>query len=200
MLNQLATTGSTRLLADHFRLDIQFIVSQLGSAHTKALSHLLSYLHGSITMCLTLGGRSPVLPECYVDASYIEVVGYCLRLNSISKMIYSRSIRDSSVSMSSADAEIRTLKEAAQDVIWFRLFLEELGFPQSSATPIYEDNAAVIKSQPRTRHLNKIRKKSLVVRSALIRSWGQRTWLTYSPRPYSKPHLSNTERPYSALV
>jgi hypothetical protein len=176
MPNLLGITGSTRWLADHTRPDIQYIVSQLGSAasnpgpaHTKAATHLLSYLHGSSHLGLTLGGRSPVLLECFVDASYIEAggshsqLGYCLRLNSMSGMVYSRSIRDNSVSLSSAEAELRALKEATQDVIWFRLFLEELGFPQPTATPIYEDNAAVIqlvnsvKSQPRTRHLNKIR-------------------------------------------
>ena len=65
--------------------------------------------------------------------------------------------------MSSADAELRALKEATMEAIWFQLFLEELGFPQTEPTLIWEDNSAVImqvkslKAQPRTRHLNKIR-------------------------------------------
>ena len=65
--------------------------------------------------------------------------------------------------MSSAEAELRALKEATMEAIWFRLLLEELGFPQTEPTLIRENNSAVItlvetlKAQPRTRHLNKIR-------------------------------------------
>ena len=53
--------------------------------------------------------------ETYVDASYIEEyevrsqIGYCLRLNQLSRMIYSWSIRDISVFMFSAEAEVRAL-------------------------------------------------------------------------------------------
>ena len=49
------------------------------------------------------------------------------------------------------------------EIIWFRLLLSELHFPQDSPTVAYEDNSAVItlvesvKTHPRTRHLNKIR-------------------------------------------
>ena len=63
--------------------------------------------------------------------------------------------------MSSAEAELRALKEATMEAIWFRLFLEKLGFHQTEPTFIWEDNSAVItlvealKAQPRTRHLNR---------------------------------------------
>ena len=88
---------------------------------------------------------------------------YCLRLKSFSGMIYSRSIRDIAVSLSSAEAELRALKELTMDIIWFRLLLSELLFPQPAPTIVYEYNSAVItlvesvKTHPRTRHLNKIR-------------------------------------------
>ena len=104
-----------------------------------------------------------------MDASYIEEgdsrsqLGYCLRLNPSSGMVYSRSIRDTAVSLSSAEAELRAHKELTLDIIWFRLLLSELPFPQLEPTIANEDNSAVItlvesvKTHPRTRHFNKIR-------------------------------------------
>ena len=109
--------------------------SNPGPLHTKAATHLLQYLHGIRLLGLIIGVRSPILLEIYVDASYIEEgearsqIGYCLRLNQLSGMVYLRSIRDILVSMSLAEAELRALKEATMEAIWFRLFLEELGFP-----------------------------------------------------------------------
>jgi hypothetical protein len=77
-------------------------------------------------------------------------------------MAVSRSIKCKKVSLSSAEAELHALVEAAKEVIWFRAFLEELGYKQEGATPVYEDNSAVIdwmgsfKAQARTKHLNKL--------------------------------------------
>ena len=168
-------TGSARWLADHTRSDSQFIVSQLGSAaanpgpgHTKAAQYLVSYYNTTRDLTLSLGGRHPVLLHSFVDASYIEEgesrsqLGYCLRLNPSSGMIYSRSIRDTAVSLSSAEAELCALKELTMDIIWFRLLLFEPHFPQDSPTVAYEETVAVItlvesvKTHPRTRYLNKI--------------------------------------------
>ena len=79
-------------------------------------------------------------------------------------MYYSKSKRNSSVSLSSAEAELRALKEATQEIIWARFYLEELGYPQGEATTVLEDNQAVfdlmktLQAKSRTRHLNKIRK------------------------------------------
>ena len=63
-------------------------------------------------------------------------------------MLYSRSIRDSAVSLSSAEAELRALKELTQDIIWFRLLLSELLFPQPTPTIAYEDNSAAYLEAP----------------------------------------------------
>ena len=82
--------------------------SNPGPLHIKATTHLLQYLHGTPLLGLTLGGRSPILLGIYVDASYIEEgearsqIGCCLRLNQLSGMVYSRSIRDLSAFMSTA--------------------------------------------------------------------------------------------------
>jgi hypothetical protein len=169
--------GKIRYAVDHTHPEALFIASQLSSAagdpgdlHWDAANHCMRYLHGAADIGITLGGPLPVKLECWVDASYIESgdaksqLGYCLRLNNKSGMFYSKSMRDSSVSLSSAEAELRALKEAIQEILWARFFLEELGYPQDDHTVIFEDNQAVIdltntlQSKSRTRHLNKIRK------------------------------------------
>lgn len=169
--------GKVRYTVDHAHPEALFIASQLGPAagdpgdlHWQATNHCLRYLHGAADIGITLGGHHPIKLECWVDASYIEAgeaqsqIGYCLRLNSESGMYYSKSKRDSSVSLSSAEAELRALKEATQEIIWARFYLEELGYPQGEATTVLEDNQAVfdlmktLQAKSRTRHLNKIRK------------------------------------------
>jgi Reverse transcriptase (RNA-dependent DNA polymerase) len=168
--------GKIRYAVDHVHPEALFIASQLSSAshepgdeHWKAASHCIRYLKGASTVGLTLGGPSAIEPEIYVDASYIEdgaarsQLGYCMRLNKVAGMIHCRSIRDTSTSLSASEAELRALKEATQEAMWLRYFLQELGFPLAGPTPVHEDNQAVInlittlKTSPRTRHLNKTR-------------------------------------------
>ena len=161
-----SVVGKIRYTVDHVHPEGLFIASQLfsvaadpGIAHWKAANHCLRYLKGP----------SAIEPEIFVDASYIEdgdaksQLGYCVQLNKVAGMIHSKSIRDSSTSLSAAEAELHALKEAAQEALWLRYFLRELGYPALGHIPIHEDNQAVVnliatlKTCPRTRHLNKIR-------------------------------------------
>jgi Reverse transcriptase (RNA-dependent DNA polymerase) len=168
--------GKIRYVVDHTHPEALFIASQLSSAcaapgdkHWDAANHLLRYFKGALHEGLTLGGPEEINPEIYVDASYIEdgaalsQLGYCMRLNKVSGMILSKSIRDKAVSLSASEAELRALKEATQEVMWLRYFMWEINFVLSRAIPIFEDNQAVInlvetlKICSRTRHLNTIK-------------------------------------------
>jgi hypothetical protein len=168
--------GKIRYAVDHVHPEALFIASQLSSAahepgdeHWKAATHFVRYLKGASHVGLTLGGPAAIEPEIYVDASYIEdgaarsQLGYCMRLNKVAGMVHCKSIRDTSTSLSASEAELRALKEATQEAMWLRYFLQELGFPPVGPTPVHEDNQAVInlittlKTSSRTRHLNKIR-------------------------------------------
>ena len=169
-------TGRIRYAVDHVHPEALYIASQLSSAaanpgdeHWKAANYCMRYLKGSADIGITLGGPAELEPEIFVDASYIEdgdarsQLGYCVRLNHVAGMVYSRSTRDTATALSASEAELRALKEAVQEAIWFRHFLRELGFPPAGPTPVHEDNQAVVnliatlKNCPRTRHLNKIR-------------------------------------------
>jgi hypothetical protein len=167
--------GKIRYAVDHTRPESLYVASQLSSAaaspgleHIAASKHLLRYFAGSLTQGLTLGAPGPIVLEAWVDASLVDdgdsrsQLGYCWRLNSTSGMAFSRSMRDRTVSLSSAEAELRALAEVTKDVLWARTFLEELGYRQRAPTPCYEDNSAVIdlcatnKVNARTKHLTKV--------------------------------------------
>ena len=173
--------GKVRYAVDHTRPESLFIASHLSSGasnpgleHVAASKHLLRFFSGSIDEELTLGGPFLVRLEGWVDAGLVEVgdsksqLGYCYRLNTFSGMVFSRSMKDSHVSLSSAEAEVRALKELTTEIIWARDLLEELGYNQSlagtecSATVCFEDNSAAIdmvssvKLNQRTKHLTKV--------------------------------------------
>ena len=46
--------------------------------------------------------------------------------------------------MSSTEAENGAAVEATKDIMWFRLLLEEIGFPQPAPTIMFADNASMI--------------------------------------------------------
>ena len=54
--------------------------------------------------------------------------------------IIAKSKRDSTVSNSSTEAEIKAIDLAIREATWLRGFLSELGFAQDGPTPIYTDN------------------------------------------------------------
>ena len=84
------------------------------------------------------------------DASHIShgdsksQLGFALFLNLSSGTVCARSARDTTVSLSSTDAEIKAVKLALREIIWFRGFLAELGFPQNEPTVLMTDNTAAI--------------------------------------------------------
>jgi hypothetical protein len=169
-----SVAGKVRYAVDHCRPEALYVASQLssvasapGPVHPKVVKRLMRYFLGSASEGLTLGGPEAVVLECYVDASLVEdgdsrsQLGHCWRLNSRSGFCSSKSTRDTHVSLSSAESELRALKNALIDVLWAREFLVELGYAQHGSTKIYEDNQAVIdlmgtlRVNARTKHLTK---------------------------------------------
>jgi hypothetical protein len=54
--------------------------------------------------------------------------------------ICARTLKSTTVSHSSTEAEIKALDEAVRQSVWLRGFLLEIGFPQLKPTVIYVDN------------------------------------------------------------
>jgi hypothetical protein len=145
------------------RPDIAFAVNRLATrSHCaterdfKALLRIVSYLYGTRDLGLKLKKSSPLNRaaaarlSCYVDASYAthpdskSHTGYCFSLGDTLAMFYSRTFKQSNVTLSSTEAENAAAVEAAKEVIWFRDLLGELGFPQLEPTLMFADNASMI--------------------------------------------------------
>jgi hypothetical protein len=152
-------TGQNRYLADHVRPDILVASSLIGShardphdVHIRGAARMKRFLRGTQTQGLVLGGSSPIIHLFGMcDGSYIPYddskgqMGFAIFLNLESGTIQARSHRDTTVSHSSFEIEIKALDELIRALTWIRGFLAELGYSQTGIpTPIYIDNEAAL--------------------------------------------------------
>ncbi|CAI7922652.1 unnamed protein product [Closterium sp. NIES-54] len=98
---------------------------------------------------LVLRGRQSVILTGHCDSSYADdaethksTQGYCFSLGS--RAVSWRSTRSSSVSTSTAEAEIYVGAMAAQELRWLTFLLTDLGERPSSAPTLFTDNKASI--------------------------------------------------------
>ena len=148
-------TGNLRFLADRTLPNILSACSILSShshnpapQHIAGGEHILKYLNTHQNDHITLGGDSHINLFGYADAAHVmphdskSQLGYCFYLNETSGAVVAKSKRDTTISHSSTEAEIKALDLAIREATWFRGFLYELGYPQTQPTIIYTDNKA----------------------------------------------------------
>ncbi|CAI7817140.1 unnamed protein product [Closterium sp. NIES-53] len=117
--------------------------------HWTAAVRLTKYLATTSCVELVLGGTQPVVLTGHYDSSYADdaeslrsTQGYCFSLGS--GAVSWRSTRSSSVSTSTAEAEIYARAMAAQELQWLTFLLTDLGERPSSAPTLFTDNKATI--------------------------------------------------------
>jgi len=93
----------------------------------------------------------PVVPTCYVDASYLSHMdgkshsGYIIGFGDIPKSyFYSKSAKQKLVATSSTHAEIRALYELTLKLIYITSIFQEIGREVRTPIIIHEDNQPVI--------------------------------------------------------
>ncbi|XP_068649615.1 uncharacterized mitochondrial protein AtMg00810-like [Aristolochia californica] len=129
------------------------VVSQFVSAprttHWTVVIRILLYLRGTVHHDLLLSSTSDLVLTSYSDADWAgdptdrkSTTGYCIILGN--SLVAWKSKKQSVVSRTSAEAEYQAMATIAAELIWFRRLLEELGFPQLSATPMFCDNQSAI--------------------------------------------------------
>ena len=125
--------------------------------HLEAAKRLFRYLKQTIDLHLEYSPRTvPGFAVAenqlwgYVDSDWAgcpddrrSTSGYVLMLNGAA--ISWRSKRQSVHALSSAEAEFIAASSVVQEVIFLRRLLAELGFPQTSFTPIFADNETCIR-------------------------------------------------------
>ncbi|CAI7903520.1 unnamed protein product [Closterium sp. NIES-54] len=117
--------------------------------HWKAAVRMAKYLATTSGVGLVLKGRQDVVITGHCDSSYADdaethrsTQGYSFSLGS--GAVSWRSTRSSSVSTSTAEAEIYAGAMAAQELRWLTFLLTDLGERPSSAPTLFTDNKATI--------------------------------------------------------
>ena len=151
--------GSLRYLADRTKPSLLLALSLLQSGATNptqlqidGVKHVLRYLTGRIHDGITFarGSDEDNLVELFgmSDASYIPghdsrgQLAFALFLNLNSGAVEAKSVKDSTVSTSACDIELKGMYLCLLAIIWTRGFMTELGFPPRGATVLWSDSSS----------------------------------------------------------
>ncbi|KAE8905659.1 hypothetical protein PF005_g6121 [Phytophthora fragariae] len=150
--------GSLLYVANATRPDISAVLSSLlqyldcpREMHWRAALRVLHYLKGTVSrgirFCCESGDRTGI--HAYADANWSgdkqtrrSTSGVLLLLGD-GPVVY-KSKRQSTVALSSAEAEYMALSLAAQEVLWLRYLLVEMGFKAEGPTTLQLDNKSAI--------------------------------------------------------
>jgi len=157
-----AMVGSLLYLACWTRPDIAYAVSELSrfvsrpsKSHQTAVKHVLRYLKGTQNLGIRYSKQDGHSTQTnllwgYVDSDWAgcpdtrkSTTGYTLMLNGAA--VAWKSKRQTVVALSTAEAEFIAASSLIQEIIYIRCLLDNLGYPQTHPTKIYEDNATCIK-------------------------------------------------------
>ena len=148
--------GSLLYLSGGTRPDITFSVSNLAKFSAKpskhhwiAIKRVMRYLKGTIDFGILYTKQKSQNFVAYSDADWAgdlddrkSTSGYLFQI--CGGAVSWRSKKQSSVALSTAEAEYIALASTAQEAVWLRQLTTELGSGSTEATTIYEDNQAAI--------------------------------------------------------
>jgi len=145
------------------RPDISYAVNRLATRSTRstvkdfeALQQVVAYLRTTKDLELIYNSTSTRQSKtvagllAWSDAAYLTHTdskshsGICFSLGDGSGVFHARSNKQTIVTLSSTEAETHAAVEATKDISYFRAILDELGFTQMEATPLYVDNKSLI--------------------------------------------------------
>jgi hypothetical protein len=148
--------GSVMFLAIGTRPDLSYTISYLSRAlqqptvgHWIAAKHMLRYLSGSknVGLIYTKNKKFPDI-QIYADADWANhddrrsISGVVSTTGGTAISWISK--RQSTVALSTTEAEYQALAEAAKEALWIRNFLNELNHPVTEPTVIWNDNTGAI--------------------------------------------------------
>jgi hypothetical protein len=149
--------GGCMYLAKSTRPDILFATSSLSrhsshptTGHLEDAYRILHYLAGTPTQGLTLHSENGIKLYATCDATHAtttdlhSIYGISIHIGQSSASILSISKKIALLTTSSTEAEYCAASEAAKEILWFRQFLADLGFPQEEATQLFNDNKSAI--------------------------------------------------------
>ena len=153
-----AMLGSRPDLAAAISILSQFL-EKPKACHVDLLVHVLQYRKVNPNLGITYDSKSEIVLEGYVDGGDLKFKsrsGFGFKF--VGGLISWYSGKQSITAQSSAEAEYYAAVTAANEAVWFRQLLEDLGQPQKTIT-LYEDNQACIsltknpEDHKRTKHI-----------------------------------------------
>uniref|UniRef100_A0A1S4BN74 Uncharacterized mitochondrial protein AtMg00810-like n=1 Tax=Nicotiana tabacum TaxID=4097 RepID=A0A1S4BN74_TOBAC len=138
------------------RPDLSFAVQHLSQfmqkpcvPHTKSALHLLRYLNGTSDPEIFLNNSSYFSVQVYCDSDWgpcpdsrRSVTSFCILLGG--SLVCWKSKKQAVISLSSAEAEYRSLSKVVAEVTWLARLLVDFGITDLSSIPIYCDNQTTI--------------------------------------------------------
>jgi hypothetical protein len=138
------------------RPDVAYVVHVLSqfvsaptSVHYAHLLRVLRYLRATPGRGLFFSSSSSLQLSAYSDATWASdpsdrrsVTGFCLFLGS--SLLTWKSKKQTGVSRSSTEAELRAMASTAEEIIWLRWLLADFGVVSSGPTTLFCDNTSAI--------------------------------------------------------
>jgi hypothetical protein len=146
------------------------------SQHWHHLKRLLRYLRGTTGAGMTYRGtgsmREQPVTMCYCDADYGFDVGDRKSVSGYAVMMCGGAINWSSrkqynIAQSTVEAEFNAMTEAVKDVLWWRVFLAEIGHDMGEPTIVFCDNKGAVDLTANPAHHDKT--KHFAIRQAFVR-------------------------------
>jgi hypothetical protein len=125
--------------------------SYFSEDHWIVVKGTLKYLRRTKDMFLIFGGEDELVVKGYTDASFqtdkddsASQSGFVFCLNG--GVVSSKSSKQDMVADSTTEAEYIAASEAANEAVWIRKFISELGIVPSASSPVdlYCDNSGAI--------------------------------------------------------
>ncbi|MBW0535535.1 hypothetical protein O181_075250, partial [Austropuccinia psidii MF-1] len=209
-----SAVGSLSYLSVATRPDISFVVTSLsqflelpGIENWKAFLHVLRYLRGASQQSIVYseGGRQSVQSYCDTDwgnchQTQRSVTGFGVNFNDC--LIIWKTRKQSTVSLSTAEAEYRALTDLTTKLLWLRQFLQELLLDLVDVPiDVFSNNQACINTANSNSNSNNWRMKHVGIQLHFIREVinQQKMRITYVPtqdmladfmtKPISRPAL-----------
>ena len=211
-----AAIGSLNYAAIATRPDLSLVVGQLsqhmvrpGKEHWSGVKRVLRYLKGTLDFGLRFEASTSenFRLQGYSDADWAgcaetrkSTSGQLFKVGNCS--VSWRSRKQSIVTLSTTEAEYVALCDAAQEAVWLRRLLGDIGFVQNQPTLIHEDNqgAKCLSQNPkdhtRTKHIDikyhyireKVAEKHLAVQHCVTGDMTADTLTKGLPKPAFEKH------------
>ena len=156
--NYLSLVGLLNYLAMYTRPDLLYSLSRVAqacsmptNADLRRVHRIFRYVQATKNQGITYTCDRDFSLRCYVDASFNcyddgrSHYGYTFSLGKSNGSFYAKSAKMKTIPLSSTEAEYIALSLAANEIVFLRRLLNDMGFDQTHPTLVFEDNMSAIK-------------------------------------------------------